>query len=196
MARKFLIYINNNYSQIQLKLKMLCGRNKQRYDQDAMQEAIIRCYNAIEKKGTMTDPSPYGMESYLIRSYFNFVKEEARSCKNSRRDMNITSDNIHTVYEDWYNTNHDSAADKIKSDLFKDFSTLYIMTLVEQNFDQEHFYLFKLKTLANMTYREVCEKSGCRGCRTKILEVKDWLKTNVTKEDINKTFYEIYGELC
>lgn len=196
MARKFLIYVNNNYAGIRTKIQMLCGRNKQRYDQDALQEAIVRCYTAIEKKGTMTDPSPYGMESYLIRSYFNFLREEARSCKNSRRDKNITSDNINTLYEQYYNSNNTSSAEKIKSDLFKDFSTLYIMTLVEENFDQEHFYLFKLKSLTNMTYKQVCEKSKCKGCRTKILAVKDWLKQNVTKEDITKTFYEIYGELC
>ena len=47
MARKFLIYVNNNYAGIRTKIQMLCGRNKQRNDKDALQEAIVRCYTAI-----------------------------------------------------------------------------------------------------------------------------------------------------
>lgn len=191
----FINYINSHYEDIKTKLKMLSGRNKQKFDEDIYHEALLRCYNAIKKKGKLNDTSAYGMESYLIRSYFNLIKEEARSCKNSKRDKNITSDNISSLYEQYYNDNNVTARNKILGDLYKDFSTLYIMTLVEDHFDSEHFYLFKLKHLCMMTYKEVCEKANCKGCRTKILEVKDWLKTNVTKEMVNKAFYELYGDL-
>lgn len=195
MATKFLTYIGQHYEEIQTKLKMLCGRNKQAYDEDGYHEAVIRCYKAIEKKGTMTDPSPYGMESYLIRSYFNYIKEEARSCKIAKRDRNITSDNIDVVYEDWYNSNHNDSRQKIVNDLYNDFSTLYIMHKVEDTFDGEHFYLFRLKTLCEMTYKQLSTSTGIRGCRQKVVEVKRWLQQNLTKEEVNNAFYKMYGDI-
>ena len=191
---QFIMHINDNYSYVENKLRILCGRNKQKFDEDIYHEALLRCYNAIQKKGKMNDTTPYGMQSYLIRSYFNLVKEEARSCRVRKRDLNY--DNVNDIYEQWYNSNNTSSQEKIQSDLYKDFTTLYIMLLVEQNFDQEHYYLFKLKHLCNMTYKQVCAHSKGKGCRQKILEVKDWLKENLKKEDVNKIFFEMYGELC
>lgn len=193
--QKFINYINDNYNEVQMKLKMLCGRNKQSYDEDAYHEAVIRCYNAITKKGTLKDSSPYGIESYLIRSYFNYIREVKRSCQHSKRDLNYTSDNINDLYEDWYNRNNNDAMTKIKSDLYKDFATLYIMQKVEAQFDNEHFYLFKLKTLCEMTYKQLCEKTGVKGCRQKVVEVKKWLHDNLSKDEVNDAFYKLYGDL-
>lgn len=192
----FLRHINDNYGDIQTKVKMLCGKNKQKFDEDMFHEAILRCYNAIVKKGGMNDSSPQGIEGYLIRSYFNLVKEVNRSCAYSRRDHNYTSENINNLYEDWYNSNNLSSREKITNDLFKDFSVLYIMMLVEQNFDQEHYYLFKLKELIpDMTYKKLQEKTKMKGVRQKVLEVKRWLMANVTKETIREEFFDIYGDI-
>lgn len=196
MQDTFLNYVNDNYIGIQTKLKMLCGRNKQRFDEDIFHDAILRCYKCIEKKGGMNDSSPSGIEGYLIRSYFNLVKEIKRSAMNAKRDMNITSDNISNIYEDWYNSNNLDARSKIVNDLFKDFSILYIMMVVEQNFDNEHFYLFKLKTLIkDMTYKKLTEKTKLKAVRQKVVEVKRFIQANVTKDEIRKAFYDIYGDI-
>ena len=196
MQDTFLNYVNDNYIGIQTKLKMLCGRNKQRFDEDIFHDAILRCYKCIEKKGGMNDSSPSGIEGYLIRSYFNLVKEIKRSAMNAKRDMNITSDNISNIYEDWYNSNNLDARSKIVNDLFKDFSILYIMMVVEQNFDNEHFYLFKLKTLIpDMTYKKLQEKTNMKGVRQKVVTVKRFIQDNITKDEIRKAFYDIYGDI-
>lgn len=193
----FLDYVGKNYDKIQGKIKIICGRNKQPYNQDFLQDSIIRCHNAIKKRGYIKDKTPYGIESYLIKSYFTNVREDKRAAINAKRDLNYNSDNISTLYEDWYNTNNVSALTKIASDLYKDFSLLYILLKVEENFDQEHSHLFKLKNLSNgMTYKKLAAKTNIKGCRQKVLEVKEWLKENVTKEEIKDAFNEIYGELC
>lgn len=191
----FINHINKNYEDIVTKLKILCGQRHQSFDEDIFHESILRCHKAITKKGKLNDTSPYGIESYLIRSYFNLVLETKRSCQHSKRDMNYNSDNIGELYEDWYNNHNNDAITKIKSDLYKDFSTLYIMMKVEEQFDNEHFYLFKLKTLCEMTYKQLCEKTSVKGCRQKVVEVKNWLKENLSKEEINNAFYQMYGEL-
>lgn len=192
----FINYINDNYSGVTNTLRILCGQRQQAFDEDTFHESILRCHKAINKKGYLLDKSAYGITSYIIRSYFNLVKEEKRSARNAKRDMNYDSDNITNLYEDWYNDHNLDAREKIVGDMFKDFAILYIMMIVEQNFDSEHFYLFKLKELyKDMTYKKLAEKTKMRGVRQKVVEVKRWLKDNVTKENIRKEFYDIYGDI-
>ena len=166
----FLNYINDNYSDVVSKLKILSGQRKQHFDEDIFHESILRCHKAIERKGCLNDKSPYGIESYLIRSYFNLVLEVKRSCAHSKRDMNYNSDNIGGLYEDYYNSNNTDARIKIINDMYKDFSVLYIIMLVEQNFDQEHLYLFKMKELIpDMTYKKLAEKTQMKAVDRRLL---------------------------
>lgn len=195
-AEIFLQYINNNYDKVGGTLKLLSAQRKMKYSEDAFHESILRCHKAIEKKGFLKDKSPYGITSYLIRSYFNLINEEKRSARNKKRDMNYNSDNIGGLYEDYYNSNFTDARQKVISDMFKDFATLYIMMVVEQQFDNESFYLFKLKELCkDMTYKKLSDKTKIKGVRQKVVTVKRWVQANITKEDIRNEFYEIYGDI-
>ena len=113
-----------------------------------------------------------------------------------KRDMNINSDNINDIYEVWYNDNFSDAKVKIVNDLFKDFSVLYIMAMVEDNWDSEHFYLFRIKTLTpNMTFKKLADITKIKGSRKKTIEVIRWVKENIKKEEIRKVFYELYGDI-
>ena len=195
-ATIFLNYINDNYDKVGGTLKLLSAQRKMKYSEDAFHESILRCHKAIEKKGFLKDKSAYGITSYLIRSYFNLINEEKRSARNKKRDMNYNSDNIGGLYEDYYNSNFTDARQKVISDLFKDFSVLYIMMVVEENFDNESFYLFKLKELIpDMTYKKLSEKTKMKGVRQKVVTVKKWVQQNISKEDIRKEFYLIYGDI-
>lgn len=195
MERKFINYIGKNYEDIKEKLTLLSHKNGYDFDEDALQEAILRCHCAIKKKGTMTDSSPSGMEGYLFRSYVNYIREVKRSCNNSRRDKNITSDNINELYDEWYNNNNSPSIKKLEHDLYIDFLTLYIMSYVENNFDAEHFYLFRLKVFTNSTYKELAQMTGIKGVRQKVVAVKNHLKENLKEKDIKKIFIEKYGNL-
>lgn len=192
----FINYINDHYKEVGGTLRILCAQRKQKFDEDGFHTCIIRCYDAIKKKGYLKDKSAYGITSYLIRSYFNYVLEMKRAACNAKRDQNYNSDNIGGLYEDYYNSNFTDARQKVVNDLFKDFSVLYIMMVVEQQFDNESFYLFKLKELCkDMTYKKLSEKTGLKAVRQKVVTVKKWVQQNVTKEDIRKEFYEIYGDI-
>ena len=195
-ATIFLNYVNDNYDKVGGTLKLLCAQRNQKFDEDIFHESILRCHKAISKKGFLKDKSPYGIQSYLIRSYFINVLEEKRSAKVKKRDMNYNSDNIGGLYEDYYNSNFTDARQKVVSDMFKDFAVLYIMMVVEKNFDNEHFYLFKLKELIpDMTYKKLSEKTGLKAVRQKVVTVKKWVQQNISKEDIMKEFYLIYGDI-
>jgi hypothetical protein len=188
-------YINDHYNHLKYKYINFCREHNYQWDEDIFQDTILKCHDAIEKKGKLNDTTDYGIESYFFISFKLNLKREGQYARNQKRDRNVDSDSIGELYEQWYNDNNVSSMEKIKSDLFKDFSVLYIMTVVEDNFDQEHFYLFKLKTLANLTYKQLQDKTKIKASRQKVINVKNWLKENVTKDDIKSAFNLMYGNL-
>ena len=195
-ARLFLEYINDNYEILKNKYKTMCVQNQLIWDEDVFSNTILSCYNAINKKGKLDDTSNQGIENYFFRSFKQNVQRERQYCRVSKRDLNYNSDSINLAYENWYNDTKDTAINKIRSDLYKDFATLYIMHRVEDEFDAEHFRLFNLKTLIpDMTYKKLQEKTKCTSCRQKVIDVRNWVRNNVTKEEIKKAFNLMYGNM-
>ena len=192
---KFMHYINDNYNYLKFKYINFCREHNYVFDEDIFSDTILKCYEAINKKGKLEDTTDQGIQNYFFISFKMNLKREGQYARNQKRDRNVDSDSINDLYESWYNDNNVSAMEKIKSDLFKDFSVLYIMTVVEDNFDTEHFYLFKLKTLGNLTYKQLQDKTKIKASRQKVINVKNWLKDNVTKDDIKSAFNAMYGNL-
>ena len=70
------------------------------------------------------------------------------------------------------------------------------MVVVEENFDNEHFYLYRLKTLVpNMTFKRLQEVTKIKASRLKVIEVQRFVKETIKKEDIRKAFFDFYGDL-
>ena len=193
--RLFINYISDHYNQLYYKYRQFCKEKDYQWDEDIFQDTIVNCYSAITKKGKLQDTSNQGIENYFFKSFKMNIMREKQYARNQKRDLNVEADDVDVMYEEWTNNNKEDARTKILSDMWKDFSCLYIMMTVEENFDDEHFYLFRLKHLCNMTYKQLTDKTGIKGVRQKILDVKQWLKDNLTKEDINKAFQLAYGDL-
>lgn len=192
---KFINYINQHYDELKCKYRTFCGLNGYSWDWDIFQDTILKCFDAIAKKGKLLDTTPQGIENYFFIAFKLNIKREGQYARNMKRDLNITSDNINDVYEEWYNSNHTTSRQKLLTDLWTDFSTLYIMNVVENNFPPEDFYLFKLKTLCNMTYKEVQDKTNEKRVRQRIVDIKNWLRLNVKKDDVKEAFNDIYGDI-
>lgn len=192
---KFINYINQHYDELKCKYRTFCGLNGYSWDWDIFQDTILKCFDAIAKKGKLLDTTPQGIENYFFIAFKLNIKREGQYARNMKRDLNITSDNINDVYEEWYNSNHTTSRQKLLTDLWTDFSTLYIMNVVENNFPPEDFYLFKLKTLCNMTYKQVQDKTNEKRVRQRIVDIKNWLRLNVKKDDVKEAFNDIYGDI-
>lgn len=193
--RLFINYISDHYNQLYYKYRQFCKEKDYQWDEDIFQDTIVNCYSAITKKGKLQDTSNQGIENYFFKSFKMNLMREKQYARNMKRDLNVEADDVDVMYEEWCNNNKEDSRTKILSDMWKDFSCLYIMMLVEDNWDDEHFYLFRLKHLCNMTYKQLTDKTGIKGVRQKILDVKQWLKDNLTKEEINKAFQLAYGDL-
>ena len=191
-GRKFLNWINKNYEEQQQKLKAFCNDKKYEWDEDIFQDCIIKIYNKI-LKSKLVDDSDKGFDGYFFMSFkINTIRKNQYAAV-AKRDGNVI--NLSGAYENYKNTEL-TEQEKLKSDLKKDFYTLYLLHQAEANFDSESFYLFKQKVFEKgLTYKQLQEKTGIKGCRQKVVNVKNWLKENVSKKEIEKEFQEIYGDL-
>ena len=190
-GRKFLNWINNNYEDQKRKLIAFCNDKKYDWDNDIFQDCIIKIYNRILKK-KLVDDSDKGFEGYFFITFKINTMRNKQYAAVAKRDHNIV--NLSGAYELYLNSKL-TQEEKLISDLKKDYFTLYLMNVVERKFDSEHYYLFRLKTFdKSMTYSKLAEYTGMKGVRQKVVTVKNYLKQNVSKEEIEKAFEEEYGE--
>lgn len=191
-ADKFLKWINDNYKFQKDKLLAFCNDKKYEFDEDIFSDTYLKIYDKILKYG-IKDDSDKGFDNYMFISFKVNTLREKQYARNQKRDGNVI--NLSGAYEAFKNTEL-SQEEKLKSDLKKDFYTLYLLHQAEANFDSESFYLFKQKVFEKgLTYKQLQEKTGIKGVRQKVVNVKNWLKENVSKKEIEKEFQEIYGDL-
>lgn len=193
IERRFLNHVNDNYSRLVNTANLMFNNSKKKieFSPDIFNDTIIKCYELLEKKKSMKDESPKGMDNYFLKSLYLNTMMEKRYAYVKKRSHDI---DVNTVLSS--RDNGDSQVQsKLVKDLKTDFSVLYIMMQVEEHFDQQHFYLYRLKTLCEMTYKDICNKTQIKGARNMIIEVRTWIQNNIKKEDIDKAFYETYGDL-
>ena len=188
----FINYINDHYQEIYNSFLAFCNNKNYKFDADIFQDTILKCYKLIEKQGYLKDTSEKGIKNYFFMAFKQNLQRETQYARVQKRDGNVV--NINAVNERYQNSKL-TEQEKLKSDLYKDFATLYLLKKVEEHFDGEHFYLFRMKTFTNMTYAKLSEHTGIKGVRQKVVDCKNWLKQNVKQEDIRKEFDAIYGEI-
>lgn len=191
-ANKYLKWINQNYKKQKSKLQSFCADKKYDWDEDIFCDTYLKIYEKILKNG-IKDDSDSGFDNYTFMSFKINLLREKQYARNLKRDNNIV--NLTGAYSEYLDSLL-TQEEKLKSDLYKDFACLYLMNKVEENFDNEHFYLFRLKVFdKTMTYQKLQEKTGIKGVRQKVVDVKNWLKSNVTKKEIDEAFADTYGNL-
>ena len=191
-ADKFLKWINDNYQFQKDKLQAFCNDKKYEFDEDIFSDTYLKIYDKILKYG-IKDDSDKGFDNYMFISFKINTIRDRQYARNQKRDGNVI--NLSGAYEEYKNTEL-SQEEKLKSDLYKDFATLYLLHKAEQQFDQESFYLFKLKVFEKgLTYKQLQEKTGIKGCRQKVVNVKNWLKENVRQQEVKEEFDNIYGDI-
>lgn len=191
LANKFLQWVNDNYDNLKQHHQAYCLNTKQKWNEDIFSDTYIKIYEKILKDG-IKDDSPRGMECYMFMAFKTNTKRESQYARNAKRDENNA--NLPLLQETYLNSKL-TEREKLLQDLKKDFSCIYLLLKVEENFDTETNRLFKLKLFENLTYKQLAEKTGIKGIRQKIVDVKNYLKNNVSKEEIDKAFNEKYGDL-
>lgn len=191
VADKWMEVISIRYQEIKEGFIMECRKTMTDFDEDIFHSTILNCYNTIKLKG-LTDLTEQGMKNYLFRSFKMNTKREALYMRNARRDNNISGSDAMIVYER-NGLEDETTEEKVRKQLLDDYSVVYILNMVENNFDIISFYCFRLKWLIpKMTYQRLREITKVKDCKKRCIDIMKWLKENVNKEDILTEFEKEY----
>jgi len=185
---KFLQWVADNYEYLKQHHMAYCLNTKQKWNEDIFCDTYLKIAERILKDG-IKDDSDKGFENYFFMAFKLNTKREAQYCRNRKKDDNADIAFVNEQYKNSLLTQEE----KLLQDLKKDFSVLFILAAVEQNFPAEHFNLFRQKFLSNLTYKQLADRTGLKGVRQKVVDVKNWLKENVTKEMVDEAFNRKYG---
>ena len=186
IANNYLKFIADNYNELILHFKKFCSNQRYKWDEDIFCQTYLNVYERIQKKG-LEDITEQGFMNFTFISFkFNTIR--ASQYCSVKKKIDKDDDEINKMYEDYYNTNNDTSEVKVLKDLKEDFSALYIALKAEENCNAEHYHLWKIKNFMGLTYKQLQEKTNDRNCRQKVLQVKNWLKENVTKQEVQKAF--------
>lgn len=189
-ARKFLQYVNDNYDALIKHFTAYYANKRQKFDIDVFSDTYLKLYEHICKNG-IKDNTPDGYQNYLFMAVRNNVIRESQYIRNKNRSEVSENETLEHIYDEYYNKVNDSADAKVLSDLYKDYAALYLAKAVEKQFDEIHFFLWRIKHFSKkLTYKQLSEITEIKNCRTYVNEVNAWLKANVTKAEIRRAFLE------
>lgn len=191
VADKWMEVISMKYNEIKDGFTMECRKSMTDFDEDIFHSTIISCYNTIKLKG-LSDLTEQGMKNYLFRAFKINTKREALYMRNAKRDPNISGSDAMSIYEK-NGLNDETTDEKIRKQLLNDYSVVYILKRVEENFDTISFYCFRLKWLIpKMTYQKLREITKVKDCKKRCIDIMKWLKENINKGDILTEFEKKY----
>ena len=187
-ATRFLQFVNDNYNNLKKKwAKYLIDRQIE-FDEDIYSETILKVYDYISANG-IKDDSESGFANYFFRAFNIDIKREKQYSRNLNRDSNI--DAIEELSKEI--NGEDELKLKIRNQVFDDWSIVYILRLVEDNFDQISFHCFRLYYVLNkMTYSKLREITKVPDSKKRVVTIKNWLKDKLTKKQLEKEFSSYY----
>ena len=186
VADKWLQYIGTIYEEYRMKyFKMANDLNYNNVNEDMLNDTILACYNSIARNN-LSDTTEQGMRNYLFRAFK--VNLNAISNYDKRKDV---VDDL-TALAEQYENQGEATYNKIKKQLLEDYSLIYILEQVENNFDTITFYCYRLKTMLPCTYQRLREITKVKDCKKRVVKVNKWLRENMTRHDIYNAFIHDY----
>lgn len=185
VADKWLQYIGTIYDEYRKKYFKMANALNYNVNEDMLNDTIIACYTSIARNN-LSDTSEQGMRNYLFRAFK--VNLNAVSNYDKRRDF---VDDLSALAEQYENQG-EATYQKIKKQLIEDYSVIYILEQVENNFDSISFHCFRLKTMIPCTYQRLREITKVRDCKKRVVNVMKWIRLNITKKEILTNFNKTY----
>lgn len=184
-------WINSSYDRVKDKLERYAKSQGNTFDEDLFHDVLLKMATK-----TLTATTESSFDDYLFISFKTNTRRERMYARNAKRDLNQSS-SIGDLYERYCTKEMDEPLDKVRKDLKTDFAAMYLAERASTVFDETSVHLFSLKFLTKgITYQKLQNLyPQVKGVRQKVLDVKNWLKANVPKEEIDRAFDLKYGEL-
>ena len=186
VADKWLQYIGTIYEEYRMKYFKMANDLNYKVSEDMLNDTILACYNSIARNN-LSDTTEQGMRNYLFRAFK--VNLNAISNYDKRKDV---VDDL-TALAEQYEYQGEATYNKIKKQLLEDYSVIYLLNKVEDNFDTITFNVFRLKTmLEKCTYQKLRDITKVRDCKKRVVKVMKWVRNNITKKEILTNFKKTY----
>ena len=186
VADKWLQYIGTIYEEYRRKYFRMANDLNYNVNEDMLNDTILACYNSIARNN-LSDTTEQGMRNYLFRAFK--VNLNAKSTYDKRKGV---VDDLSALAEQYENQG-EATYNKIKKQLFEDYSVIYLLNKVEDNFDTITFNVFRLKTmLEKCTYQKLRDITKVRDCKKRVVKVMKWIRENITKQEILTNFKKQY----
>lgn len=187
-ADLFMETIGKNYE----TLKVGCRANQLKankpWSEDAFQDTVVLCYETIQRRG-IRDKSDQGIRNYFFNAFKMNVLHEAVLPYNSRK---VDDEELVNNYDP---LDERDGEQKVKEQLFNDFAVMRLLEMAECNVDSLSFYCFRLKNLLpKVSFHKLVKLTKIKNAKARCKSVADWLKANVTEEELRKEFEEKYLE--
>lgn len=185
VADKWLQYIGTIYEEYRMKYFKMANDLNYNVNEDMLNDTILACYNSIARNN-LSDTTEQGMRNYLFRAFK--VNLNAVSNYDKRKDV---VDDL-TALAERYETQGETTYNKIKKQVFEDYSVIYLLNKVEDNFDTITFHCYRLKTMLPCTYQKLREITKVKDCKKRVVKVNKWLRENITEKEILTNFKKQY----
>ena len=186
VADKWLQYIGTIYEEYRMKYFKMANDLNYNVNEDMLNDTILACYNSIARNN-LSDTTEQGMRNYLFRAFK--INLNAKSTYDKRKGV---VDDLSALAEQYENQG-EATYNKIKKQLFEDYSLIYILEQVENNFDTISFNVFRLKTMIEKcTYQRLRDITKVRDCKKRVVKVMKWVRNNITKKEILTNFKKTY----
>lgn len=185
VADKWLQYIGTIYEEYRKKYFRMANDLNYNVNEDMFNDTILACYNSIARNN-LSDTTEKGMRNYLFRAFK--INLNAVSNYDKRKDI---VDDLSALAEQYENQG-EATYNKIKKQLFEDYSVIYLLNKVENNFDTITFNVFRLKTMVPCTYQRLREITKIKDCKKRVVKVNRWLRENITEKEILTNFKKQY----
>ena len=185
VADKWIQYIGTIYEEYRKKYFKMANDLNYKVSEDMLNDTILSCYNSIARNN-LSDTTEQGMRNYLFRAFK--VNLNAVSNYDKRKDV---VDDLSALAEQYENQG-EATYNKIKKQLWDDYSLIYSFEMVENNFDTITFHCFRLKTMVSCTYQRLREITKVKDCKKRVIKVNKWLRENMTRQDIYNAFIHDY----
>ena len=186
VADKWLQYIGTIYEEYRKKYFKMANDLNYNVKEDMLNDTIIACYNSIARNN-LSDTTEQGMRNYLFRAFK--VNLNGVSSYDKRKGV---VDDLSALAEQYENQG-EATYNKIKKQVFEDYSVIYLLNKVEDNFDTITFNVFRLKTmLEKCTYQKLRDITKVRDCKKRVVKVMKWIRENITEKEILTNFKKNY----
>lgn len=187
-ADLFMETIGKNYEALKVGCRANQLKSNKPWSEDAFQDTVVLCYETIQRRG-IRDKSDQGIRNYFFNALKMNVLHESVLPYNSRK---VDDEELVNNYDP---LDERECEQKVKEQLFNDFAVVRILELAEANCDPLSFYCYRLKFLMDkMPYQRLVNITKIKSAKARVKSVIEWIKENVTEEELRKEFEEKYLE--